>query len=87
MGRHGRHVTVGEDHPPLRGPVDAGDAVEERGLAGAVRTDDAHDALALDADVDALEGLEAAEVLGQVFGLKKKHKATISPQSPRSTQS
>ena len=44
--------------------VQAGDHVEERGLAGAVRPDEADDAAARDREVDVADGHQAAEPLG-----------------------
>ena len=41
--------------------VEAGHAVEERGLAGAVGADEADDLVLVDGEADVLQGLQAAE--------------------------
>ena len=43
------------------------DAAQQRGLAGAGRADDAHDLAAVDLQVDALEHVEVAEGLFELF--------------------
>src|SRR5437588_834816 len=52
------------------GLVDPGDAVEERGLAGAVRPDEPDDLPLADVEVDTFQGLEAAEPDGDVPGFE-----------------
>ena len=47
--------------------VDAGDVVEDRGLAGAVRADQAVDLPLLDLDGEVVDGVDAAEVLLHVL--------------------
>ena len=47
------------------GPIEAGDQVEERRLAGAVGPDQAEDLAGADLEVDAVERLQAAERLAQ----------------------
>ena len=64
-GRHAGHVAPLEDDPARLRAVEAGDAVEQAGLAGAVRPDDGGDAAPPDAQVDAGEGLHAAEGQGE----------------------
>ncbi len=46
----------------------AGDQVEQRRLAGAVRADDAERLAARDRQIDAVGGLERAEGLGEAAG-------------------
>ena len=58
-----RQVLTGEDDLPLRRLVHAGDHVEERRLAGAVRADQADDRALRDHEVDVRHGDEAAELL------------------------
>ncbi len=48
----------------LGGDVEAGEAVEEGGLAGAVGSDEADDLAAVDGEVDVADGGEAAEAHG-----------------------
>jgi hypothetical protein len=47
----------------------AGDAVEEGGFTGSVRTDNAHNPFAFNPHVHTIEGPEPTEVFCQVFGL------------------
>ena len=47
------------------GAVDAGDDVEQRGLARAVGTDEAQDLAALDREIDPVERGDAAELFGE----------------------
>src|SRR5207253_10475657 len=65
-------------------PVDAGDEVEERRLAGAVRTDHAHDLALVDVQVEIGDDVQAPEVHRQLLQLQQAH--TIStlavPSSP-----
>src|SRR5207253_5712097 len=50
-----------------RGPVEAGDQVDAGRLARAVRPDQRVDLAPTDREVDAVDGLEAAEVLAEVL--------------------
>jgi hypothetical protein len=69
--RVGDHPPAAElDHAAGR-VVDAGNDVEERRLAGTVRTDQAHDRVLGDREVDAAHGDEAAEALGDVRGAQQ----------------
>ena len=52
------------------GLVEAGEHVQRRGLAGAVRPDQRMNAAAPDLDVDVIDGLEAAEMLGEAFDVE-----------------
>ena len=52
------------------GRVQAGDDVEEGGLAGAVGADQAVDLARIDGDADVGQGLQAAEALGHAIDLE-----------------
>ena len=54
----------------LGGDVEAGEAVEEGGLAGAVGADEADDLAAVDGEVDVAYGGEAAEAHGDAAGFE-----------------
>ena len=54
----------------LGGDVQAGEAVEEGGLAGAVGADEADDLAAVDGEVDVAYGGEAAEAHGDAGGFE-----------------
>ncbi len=56
-----------------RGPVDAGDGVEQRGLAGPVGADQPDDLVLVGVEVDLVDGDEAAERLDQLCGLEDPH--------------
>ena len=58
-------VVAVEDDPAGGRLVDAGEHVEERRLAGAVRADQADDRAARDREVDVVDGDEPAELLAQ----------------------
>src|SRR5208283_6145891 len=66
------------DAPPLEtdcaagGGDEAGDEVEQRGLAGPVGTDDAEDFLVANAQGMVVDGAKPSKVLGQSVDLKKK---------------
>ncbi len=49
------------------------DAVEERGLAGAVGTDQAHQLAGLDRKVDLIDGSDAEESLGESLDFQDRH--------------
>ena len=51
---------------------EAGDKIEERRLAGAVRPNDADDRTRHDVEIDAVHGLNAAERLRQALDLKQR---------------
>ena len=61
-----RDVAAFEHDAPFVRLVEAGDHVEQRGLAGAVGADDRDDAALGDVDRHAVDGGDAAEVLGHV---------------------
>src|SRR5207248_10437496 len=53
--------------------IEPADAVEQGGLAGAVRSDDAQDITLLDLEGDAGEGVDAAETLAEVAHREQAH--------------
>src|SRR5207248_5601680 len=59
-----------ELHLPLRGPVDAADAVDEAGLAGAVRADDGDELSVAHSQRGVLQRVDAAEAEGDVVDRK-----------------
>ena len=63
-----RHDAVaGERQAPFGRLVEAGDAVEDRRLAGAVRADQRGDVAAPDGEGEGVDGDEAAEPHGEIF--------------------
>ena len=69
MGGQRRHVAAAEGDAPAVGRQVPRDAVEERGLARAVWSDQADQLALADVEVDALEGGDAEEPLGQSANL------------------
>ena len=65
-------VAVAEVDRARGGGQEAGEQVEQGGLAGAVRADQGVHAALGDVEVDALHGGEAAELLGQGAGLEQR---------------
>ena len=73
--------------------VEAGDAVEDRGLAGAVRADEGGDVAAADVEGEIVDGDEAAEAHGQVLdrraagrrasGVRRRRVAISDPRPGR----
>ena len=61
VGRETGHILAGEPHLAAIGLDEAGDQVEEGGLAGAVRPDNADDRARHDVEVDPSHRLNAAE--------------------------
>ena len=59
---------AGEPDLPVVRRVELHDAVEHRGLAGAVRADDRMDRAVLNLELEAVDGDQAAEALGHLFG-------------------
>ena len=66
--RHAGQVLALERPGALVGPVEAGEQVEEGGLAGAVRADERGDDAALHLEVVDLDGGQAAEAAGHAVG-------------------
>src|SRR5690606_21943125 len=71
-GKAGDAVAV-EAYLACSGAVEAGDAVEERGLAGAVGADEPVDCPGRDGDGQAGERVEAAEAHANVDGFEGGH--------------
>ena len=65
VGREAADGLAGQPDLAAIGPVEAGDDVEQGGLAGPVRTDQAGEAAGLDAEIDAVEHLDAVEATRQ----------------------
>src|SRR5690606_32709377 len=55
--------------------VDAGEQVQQRRLAGAVRTDDRVHESGIELEGEVLDGVHAAELLRQVFDAQRAHRA------------
>ena len=64
--------------------LQTGDGVEDRGLAGTVRTDEPGHTAALDVEVDVGHRVEAAEADGQLAGFKGRHCSYPSRNPARS---
>jgi hypothetical protein len=56
----------------------AEDAVEQRRLAASVRSDDAEDLALVHIERHAFNGVNAAELLGQVANFEDRHHATFT---------
>ena len=67
---YGKVVAV-EVRCPRRGWNVARDGIDERGLAGPVRADQADERSGFDDEIHAVVGVEATEGDGQAFGLEK----------------
>src|SRR6266566_8084645 len=65
MRRHAGDVGAVKQYPAGGRLVEAGEDVQSCGLAGAVRSDQCMNAAALHRDIDAVDRLEAAEILRQ----------------------
>ena len=65
------HLLPLEQDPAAVGGVGAGDALDERRLAGAVVADERHHLAGADLEVDVVERLHRAERLGDVLQLEK----------------
>ena len=79
-----------EEHAPFVGQLDAGDRLDQGGLAGAVVADDRHDLTCVQVEVDVLERLNLAEALADALGLQKRRIAVAghdgsfaAPEDPR----
>src|SRR5581483_6210756 len=73
-------VVAIEDDAARRRRLQTRDDVEQRGLARAVRTDQAGDDSLVDADRHAVQRLQPAEAHGDVLGLEQRHAATPAPR-------
>ncbi len=70
--RHAKERAAGERDVTALARVEPRDAVEERGLAGAVRADQADDAALRDDEGHAIEGHDAAETHGDVLHAQQR---------------
>src|SRR5215208_4643273 len=70
--RGARHVAPGDPDPALVLRVEAGDGAQERGLAAAGRSEEAHELAAPDLEIDRLQGGEGAEALPQALDAQKR---------------
>ena len=64
-----RSVDAGDPQLAAVGPQQRGDGADERGLAGAVGPEQGGDVAGLGDEVEAVEGVDVAEVLGEAVGL------------------
>ena len=71
-------VALLEEDPTLVGPIDAGDEIEQRSLAGAVRPDDAQRFAFVQRDAEVVDDLHTAEGLLEAAGFKH-HGHDVSP--------
>src|SRR5262249_45854784 len=80
--RDARDVPIEERDRAAVGPELAGDEVEERGLAGAVRADDESPLAGFDAEVDGGGDAQAAERLLEATQGERGHGPRSSPAAP-----
>ena len=74
-----RDVAAFQQDGSIIGTIDAAEAVEKRGLARAIRADDADDVVGLDEEIDLLHGLKAAEGFAQPASFEqRRHGCNIS---------
>ena len=83
MGRHARDVAPGVDHASTRRPVEAGDHVEGRGLAGAVRSDEPVDRTLLHVEGEVVDRRQAAESPRQSLDVQHDRPPPHGPPLPR----
>src|SRR5262249_52752226 len=62
------HLLAGKSHAALRGQVETGDEIEQRGLAGAVRADDRKDEAGRDRQAYVIDRVHAAEGDREMLG-------------------
>ena len=62
-----------EHHAAAARRIEAGEQIEQRGLAGAVRADDGEDLGGLDLERYAVDGFDAAEFDREVVGVECAH--------------
>ena len=79
-----RDVASLEDDPPFGRRVSAGDAVQHRRLAGAVRADDREQLAAVHAEADVVQRAHTAKAQGHVPDLEQRDLArhVSSPSEP-----
>ena len=79
FGRKARdRPAVEQDLARVRG-VEARDEIEERGLAGPVRADDADELVLVNREIDGVHGRQAAEAPGQAADLEQHHTVPNRP--------
>ena len=61
----------------------AGDDLDQGRLAGAVVAHEAHDIAGLDREIDALQRLDGAEMLGDALELQQSHPTSLGSRSGR----
>ena len=66
----GEHVAALEQDFAAIGPQEAIQQIEQRGLAGAVRADDAEDLVSVELEADVLDGLQPAERRREIADLE-----------------
>ena len=71
-GRRADVGVLGETDRARRRRMDAGQDIEERRLARAVRADDADDLARIDIEIDGLQRVQAAEILAQPAHLQQR---------------
>src|SRR5262249_35856536 len=79
LRREARHVAAFEAHRAGIGLVEAGDEIEQRRLAGAVRAYDRDELLFGDIETDGIDGSEAAEPPGEAADLEHAHTVPKRP--------
>jgi hypothetical protein len=79
VGRKAAHFIAVQEDLPFHGRVDAGDEVEDGGLSRSVRPDQPPDLSRIDLQVVAVDGPQAAEVVGHLSDLEDRH---ITPRRP-----
>ena len=79
MRRHVGDIGAVEHHPARGRLVEAGQHVQRRGLAGAVRPDQRMNAAASDRDIDIVDGLEAAEMFRKACDFENRCRRRPSP--------
>ena len=82
VGRRAGDVATVERDRAARWPEEPGQEMEQRRLAGAVRTDDAVDRQRGEAQLVVDQRLQAAERLGQPAGLEQRRRVAIGVRSP-----
>src|SRR5215831_1278869 len=73
MRRGPGEVAAPEEHAPAVGAEVTRDAVEQRGLAGTVRADQAHQLAGLHLEVDLVHRRHAQEALDETTHLEERH--------------
>ncbi len=73
-GRLTGDVLILEVEPPGRRIVEPGNQIEDRTLAGAVRSDDRENFTLLQREADGIDGLQSAEVKRKILGAEITHR-------------